>query len=269
MTSRLSLGTALAVGAMLVCGGNALAQPDFQMTWDASGDGIGPNQYNWNQYGNFPAFGTYQFDDLPGQQFTGWQYAGELAGPLDEWSLQWNCVFNNDTDGVATSTGSFVTANIVVTNNDQVNFQNFSLLMSLPVNRVLMTPLSRGSVVGTVTDLTIDDATVAAPSGGAIYTPLIDGTAEAIGVLMADPFSQNAGGPLNSNTVGPQDFGIPAPVVASQDADSTIAIRLDFDLSPGDSASFTAIFEILPLPGPGGLPVLAAIGLLAGRRRRR
>ena len=156
-----------------------------------------------------------------------------------------------------------------MTNNDQFNTQNFSLLMSLPVNAVLVNPLERGSIVGTVTDLTLDDATVSAPTGSQIYTPMIDGVAEAAGLLMTDPFFTDAGGILFSNTVGPADFGVPVPIAASQDADSTIAILLDFDLTGGDSASFTAIFEVLPIPGPGGLPALAALGLLAGRRRRR
>ncbi len=47
-----------------------------------------------------------------------------------------------------------------------------------------------------------------------------------------------------------------------------VGIMLDFDLTPGDAASFTAIFEVI-VPAPAGLPFLAALGLVAGRRRRR
>lgn len=276
MTSRLSFastaGAVVALGAAAVLTGPAQAQdlPNFLMTWDASLDNVGPDTYDWNTYGNFPVFGSYNDIPLSDVTWTGWNYTGVLAGLNNEWTLQWNCVFNNDVGGVATGGGSFVTANIVVTNNDQFNTQNFSLLMTLPVNRALLTPLERGSIVGTVTDLTLDDATVFAPSGGQIYTPLIDGVAEAPGLLMVDPFSQSAGGVLNTSTVGPADFGVPTPVLANAAAvNSTISIILDFDLTGGDSAQFTAIFEVLPIPGPGGLPVLAALGLLAGRRRRR
>ncbi|MCZ6611562.1 MAG: MYXO-CTERM sorting domain-containing protein, partial [Planctomycetota bacterium] len=69
-----------------------------------------------------------------------------------------------------------------------------------------------------------------------------------------------------SGPVGPEDFGIPAPEVASQDVNTNIQIFLQFELSPGDSASFVSIFEIVP--SPGGLAVLGLAGL-AGRRRRR
>ena len=109
---------------------------------------------------------------------------------------------------------------------------------------------------------------VFAPAGSRIYTPMIDGTPEVDGFLMTDPFEQNAGGSFQSSVVGPADFGIPAPIDTSQTVDASIGILLDFDLTSGDSASFTAIFEVL-IPAPAGLPLLAVLGLVAGRRRRR
>jgi len=239
----------------------AVAQeaPGFNMEW-TSNDGT--VTYDWNTFGTLHEFGTYQ---VPGdsQDWTGWKYDGGLVGL--GWEVDWNAVFN-DTNGGLTAGGAFVTANIVVTNNDIVN-QNFSLLMTLPTG-ALGAATERGSVVGTVTDLTSDDAMVLAPAGSRIYTPMIDGTPEAPGFLMTDPFSQAAGGAFQSATVGPADFGIPAPVATSQAIDASIGILLDFDLTPGDSASFTAIFEVI-IPAPAGLPVLAALGLMAGRRRRR
>jgi len=238
----------------------AVAQPAFSMEWTSSD---GTVTYDWNQFGTLYEFGTYQ---VPGsnQDWTGWKYDGILVGL--GWELNWNCVFNDSAAGQGAVGGAFVTANIVVTNNDVVN-QNFSLLMTLPTG-LLAAFAERGSVVGTVTDLTADDATIFAPAGSRIYTPMIDGTPEAPGFLMIDPFSQNAGGAFQSASVGPADFGIPAPVATSQTVDASIGILLSFDLTPGDAASFTAIFEVL-VPAPAGLPLLAALGLLAGRRRRR
>ena len=86
--------------------------------------------------------------------------------------------------------------------------------------------------------------------------------------LLKDPFQASAGGPLQSGPVGPADFGVPVWVASTQAVDTSIGIRLSFDLTPGDSASFTAIFEVQPIPGPGALPLLV-FGLLRGRRRRR
>jgi hypothetical protein len=266
------------IAAVLVPNIASAQAPDLRMHWTAGGNGT--IDYSWDDVNGVPGgFGEllgYGAWDLPGDEAirTGWKYAGTLVGsdapgggqgdPPGFWTLQWNCVFNEAVDGAAGTGGAFVTANIVVTNNDPLNIQNFSLLMSLPVAQILG-PVERGSVVGTVTDITFDDATVFAPVGSQIYTPMIDGIAELPGLLLLDPFQQSAGGPLQSAPVGPADFGIPVPVTATQDVDTDIGIFLSFDLTPGDSASFTAIFEVIPTPGV--LPLLA-MGLFIRRRRR-
>lgn len=149
----------------------------------------------------------------------------------------------------------------MVTNNS-MNTENFTLQMTQPLAKMFANPTEQGSIAGTVTDIDGDDATVSAPTGASIYTAMIDLADEA--ALMSDPFSENAGGANKSNTVGPESFGV---IPASQSADDSIGIFLNFDLTSNDQASFTAVFEIFP--SPAGLPVLAAFGLLAGRRRRR
>jgi hypothetical protein len=266
MASRISpRSTAVSLVAIASFCGIASAgdTPNFLMTWDAGNDGIGPNTYNWGQFGNNNGYGDWTVGEGPLQSgpWTGWSYSGELPGPGGNlWNLQWNCVFNNNVSGVAAGGSAFVTANIVVTNSDVIN-QNFTLLMTLPVAAKVY-PGERGSIIGTVTDIFGDGATVLAPAGGQIYTPRIDGVNEVPGYLMNDPFSQAAPG-FSSVLVGPANFGVVAP---SQAVDTSIAIFLSFDLTPGDSASFTSIFEIL-VPGPGGLAVFAALGLLRRRRR--
>ncbi len=263
-------GVTVAVAGAFAATGAARAgftPPPFLMTWDADGDAVGPNMYNWDpKYGGFGTmhgWGDWMVDKSD-DIWTGWRYSGDLVGPSDLWDLSWNCVFYDGSGTAASGTSAFVTANIVVTNNSN-STQGFSLLMSLPVARAILSPLERGSIVGTVTDLSFDDALVSAPPGGSIYTSRIDTVDEVS--LLSDPFSQAAGGPLQSHVVGPADFGLPNVIPASQDVDSSIAILLSFRLSAHDSASFTAIFEVIP--GPGALPVLAAFGLLGGRRRRR
>jgi len=256
----------LAIAATAVVSNSALAQatpPAFTMGWTVgNADTI---TYDWTQFGTLNGNGDWS---VPGNEaiWSGWNYTGTLVGDAGAWQLDWNTVFNVG-EGVAVGVGAFVTANIVVTNNDIVN-QSFSLLMTLPTG-VLGVMLERGSIVGTITDLNFNDATVSAPVGGQIYTPMIDGVDEVPGFLMGGGFSESAGGPLFSNSVGPADFGLPTPIAASQTVDSSIGIMLSFDLTAGDSASFTAIFEVLPIPAPAGLPILAAAGLLAGRKRRR
>jgi hypothetical protein len=263
---------ALAAGVLLP--GVAQAQPDFRMIWTA-GDNP-PIDYNWNDVNGDPGgYGVYHGEgvwNVPGNEavWEGYSYTGTLVSsgagggpgaPPGLWTLQWNCVFNDF------SSGPFVTANIVVTNHDPINIQNFDLLMTLPVAPIPI-PEERGSIVGTVTDLSGDNATVFAPAGLRIYTPQIDGVDEAPGFLLNDPFQASAGGANQSGPVGPADFGVPVWVPATQPVDDEIAIYLNFDLTPGDSASFTSIFEVQLIPGPGALPLLA-VGLLGRRRRRR
>ncbi len=269
MSSGMSIraGAALAALTAAACVPVALGQtPAFTMGWTVGG---GPTEnYDWSVHGTLNGYG----DDwtVPGNKniWTGWNYTGVLVGSTKTgtWEIEWNCVFNDAVEGVAGGGNAFVTANIVVTNND-AGIQNFSLLMTLPTG-LLGTVTEQGSLVGTITDLDFGDATVFAPTGRRIYTPMIDGSDEVPGYLMNDPFSESAGGPGFSGTVGPADFGIPSPVAASQTVDSSIGILLDFDLTGNDAVSFTAIFQVL-IPAPAGLPILAAVGLVAGRRRRR
>ena len=249
--------------------------PNFLMTFDASSDAAGPSTFNWlDGYGYWGHVYDHPIP-MSDQTWTGWRYwtgpEGDPYGPIYDpggmWQLEWDVVFSDSLGGVAgPGGGAFVTANIVVTNNDPFNTQNFTLLMSLPVGTPILSPFEFGSVVGTVSDQNFDSALVSAPAGASIYTSRIDTVDEVL--LMADPFSQGAGF-LQTAAVGPADFGVPNALPASQAVDSSIAIFLNFDLSPGDAASFTSIFQVQVIPGPGGLSLLAVFGLLSGRRRRR
>jgi hypothetical protein len=280
MTSRLFVGhLAAGLAAVVFLSNVAQAQPDLRMEWAA--EGYESVNYSWTDVngnpGGFGELNGYGAWNIPGNEaiWTGYNYTGTLVGtgeddgnpdtPDGYWSMTWNCVFSELAAG-AGGGGSFVTANIVVTNNDPINIQNFSLLMSLPVAPIA-DPVERGSIVGTVTDLNFNDATVFAPANSQIYTPRIDSLDEAPGFLLGNGFSASAGGPLQSAPVGPADFGVPDWVDATQPVDTDIAIFLSFDLTPGDSASFTAIFEVA-IPAPGALPLLL-LGILGGRRRRR
>ncbi len=263
MTSRLLVGCTVAVAAAVLTPALAEDPPDFTMMWDASADGIGESFYNWDLYGSTPVFGDHT---LGGEAWTGWKYEGALSGQNSEWSLSWTCVFNDDTNGAVDGGGAFVAAYIVVTNNFG-STQNFQSQSNLSLTGAIDSPLMRGEVSGTVSDLNFNSATVSAPFGGQIYTPQIDGIDESDGFMLADPFSATAGA-LQQAPVGPETFGIPSPLSASRNAISSIGLLLDFDLSPGDSVQINAYFELMPVPGAGGLGLLAALGLVTRRRRR-
>ncbi|MHC4414012.1 MAG: hypothetical protein ACYS0G_01880 [Planctomycetota bacterium] len=267
MTSRVLAASTAGVVVALTAGiafADEPALPEVMLEWKVNG-GSG-YEYNWNQHGELMPYAEYYVGESG--PWTGWKYLGDDTDngfPGGDFSFEWTTVFSPGTGGAAAQGGgAFVIANIGVINNDPLNTQNFQLLMTMPVFPAIIDPLKNGSIVGTVTDLDDDGALVSAPLGASIYTAFIDGFQESL--LMTDPFG--ASPPQGGSTpVGPQDFGVPNPIPASRDVTTDIAILLNFDLSPSDAATFTAIFEVIP--GPGGLPLLAAFGLLAGRRRRR
>jgi hypothetical protein len=234
------------------------------MIWQAGDDAR--IDFNWidvdGKAGGFGKLDGYGVWDVSGTEMTreGWKYTGTLVGrdapggtaedPPGSWTLEWELVFDGASQrgGAAAGTGElayFVTASIVITNVDLFDPQPFGLLMELPVVPTQIVS-GQGSIVGTVTDLTFDDATVSAPFGSQIYTPLIDDTDVASGILMADPFQAHAGGPMLSGAAGPQAFGGPEFLGDVTEVAETIGIELSFDLTPGDVASFTSIFEITP-----------------------
>jgi len=153
--------------------------------------------------------------------------------------------------------------NYVVTNTSN-SVQTFTIFGTMLVAPIAGPTTMSGSITGTVTDLNGNGAEVTSDPFGvdSIYTAIVDGTDE-VRYLMTD-FSFEANGPFLSGTGGPQAFSNeagPAGGVAI-----SIAIRLEFTLTPGDSASFTSIFTIVPAPAALAVLGLGVVGL--GRRRR-
>jgi uncharacterized protein (TIGR03382 family) len=158
----------------------------------------------------------------------------------------------------AAANASVVTLNYVVTNTSD-SVQSYSILATAPQGALPGT-LITGSVTGTVTDLNGDGATVTSVDGGWIYNALLDGVT--VRTLLGPGYTFSSGQYL-SNTAGPEGFVLELSGPVTTD----IGIRLDFTLTPGDSASFTSIFTVeIPAPGAAGLIGLAA---LVGLRRRR
>ena len=180
----------------------------------------------------------------------GLQLGGTSGILLDSWDL------DLDSDPVITG---FTT----VTNLSGVA-QQFTLIFTLPTS-VLPSSLMGGSIQGGMTDNDGDGVTLAAPTGSAFYTALIDGVSQQL--LYADPTSFSAGA-FASGNVPNAAWGTPIPSALGPAVLSNIRIQLDYVLSGNDSASFTSNFVVVPVPEPGsGLLLAFGLGVLALRRR--
>ena len=170
---------------------------------------------------------------------------------IDSWSM------NFDSDPVI----SGITA---VTNNGPVT-QQFTLLFVLPIAPIPGGTLVGGSVQGGVTDNTGDGATLSTVLGSSFYTALIDGAP--VDTLYDHLTTVTAGSFLSANLAS-LAFGVPIPSQPGPAALATIGIRLDFTLTPGDSASFTSNFVVV-VPEPSTALLMGlGLGLMALRRRQ-
>jgi hypothetical protein len=200
-------------------------------TWSQSPTGTGPGP-------------VYNFDyDVSS---TGWDF---------EWTV------SADPDPI-------VTSNLVVTNVSAVP-QTFTSLVVLPITAIPGATLIGGSISGSVTDGNGGGtgASLDTVAGSALYTALIDGVVA--DTLYAHPFSATVVGNFQSTDIPDADFGTPIPSQAGPAALTDIAIQLKFKLSPGDSASFTSVFVVEPVPEPTAITLLGLGGLALLARRRR
>jgi hypothetical protein len=158
-----------------------------------------------------------------------------------------------------------VSATVAVTNLS-LSTQQYTLLFTLPISPIPGATVVGGSIQGGATDNNGDGVTLSAPTASSFYTALID--AVAVQSLYTAPQTFSAGSFLSLN-VPNLAFGTPIPSQAGPAALSSIAVRLDFLLTPGDSATFTGNFVVQPIPVPAAAWLLgSALGLFGVIRRK-
>jgi len=229
------------------------SMPGFLMTWDASADTTDPQTYNPDDFQTQQtSWGTWQVD---GQQWTGWRYVGGLSNEF--WTLTWDCIVNDD---------PFVVATINVTNN-AASTQSFSNYMSLPIGVQVNPAVMNGSVSANLINNSPFSSGASLASGAdPIYQAFLDPGANppaaSAARTMWNGFSLTTPQFVPNGTANDAFAGEIGPPALS-----SIALRLAFDLSAGDTASVTGVFEVL-VPGPAGFAAFAVFGMI-GRRRRR
>jgi hypothetical protein len=168
----------------------------------------------------------------------------------------------------------FVFANTVLQNTSG-STQTFFLNIVLPITANVGPPVViSGSIQGGVSDTggiggppgaPGDGALLSSVSPTAIYRAALDGSV--VRTLLNHTSSVSAGA-FGSNSFTPSPSYL-NEILPATNATTNIAIFLRFSLSPGDSASFTSVFNVVPEPSTALLIGVGFLGLLAGARRAR
>jgi hypothetical protein len=162
------------------------------------------------------------------------------------------------------STNLLISGNLAV-ENSFANPVDVGLEVLLPVASGGPGSLAAGSAaIGLTTNA--DGGSLQSLTDIAVWRGLVDGSPVGPAAsLFFDPFDMTHTG-LGSSSAD-ANFGIPVPISGPL-VSTSIGIDINFSLTSLDQASITSVFNVVPIPGPGGLLVFAAAGLVTRRRRR-
>jgi PEP-CTERM motif len=215
----------------------------------------------------------YDLDDIA-HSYTPYYSGGNLVGGSYQLTSDAVTPYGTITDWVSVfDVDPQVTNNFTVVNTTLVS-QVFTVTVTSPIAPVLPTSLMRGSIGITLTDegpLDVNGdtdgvATLNSFGGVDVYRAFLDGVP--VQSLLDDPYLLSCT-PFNCSTTDSDSFGIPVRI-PGPGALLSMGITVQFELSPGDSASVTSVFNIIPVPEPSTAVIfgLGLVGLaIAGRRR--
>lgn len=240
---RAKLGLAIVLAALLV--GSAAwgtPYPGYDMWIAAGGDSIYLSDLTENEDYSY----TPTADGYGGTYLL-------LAPVVDPEGLYeitaWESKFDTD---------PFVTNNLSVT-NPSGSTQSYIFTVTSPVAPPLGSTTMDGSIGITVTS-TPTPVTLSSTSPNAIYIARLDGAS--VQTLFNHPSSVSCGTPFCSTTSN-AGFG----PTAGPGVTTNMGIDIRFSLSPGDSATITSVFNIVPEPTTVSLVALGLLALVAQHRR--
>jgi MYXO-CTERM domain-containing protein len=201
-------------------------------------------------------------------------FEGGTNGSSNQWELEWSmsvspALASGNGNTAGGGGGAFINlANLAVTNTTN-EYQSFFALVTLSLDNPILSPtFSKGDVAVSVQSYLGQGATLrnisdGMFSGDPIYESLIDGVSTQ--TLMDAPTQVDSSGfAVASDTA---EFGQDLDVITGP-ALTSIGIWLKIEVSPQSIATVIGIYEVMPVPAPAALPLLA-LGALVSRRRRR
>lgn len=255
---------------VIACGAMALSLPasaaptvDFNVS--VLGGTGGPFNSAWSQVGVPTATpGVFNINQTNSPFPTG------LNGPGNEWAISvWDFSADDDPAGAGAAAGARLGAVFTVTNNltESGNPAENHLYFSIFINMNVQTAGQPTSFFGN------GGMTLTAPGGSgsfnqitAVNSPIWNFLINGADVASLYPSGFNLGlsGPGTNSTSQNLTAGQTGPLAGI--VPNSIGIRLDFDLTPGETVTFNGVFAFVP--APGGLALLGLAGLARGRRRR-
>ncbi len=197
----------------------------------------GSNSASWDSDGVDNGDGTFT-------------YGGEQTET--DWDINWNYLHNPDpsVDG------------FIAVKNPLAVAKTYIITVSAPISPAISpTSLVGGSISGSLTDSGGATGAILSTNGtNPIFTPIIDGVDYLAGTLIGGFQQFTVAAKNGSITIPAADFGMPIPSQVGPPALTSIGLRLEFVLSPGDVASFTSVFVVEPVPEPSTI-FLAVSGL--------
>lgn len=251
----------VAIGAFAIASAT-YANPIVNFDVSVLGGVGGPFNTSWSQVGTPTATpGVFNFNQ------TNSPFPAGLNGPGGQWSVSvWDFAADDDPAGAGAATGARLGAVFTVTNNlaETGNPADNHLYFSIYINMDVYSALQPTSFFGN------GGMTLTAPGGSggfnqitAVGGPIWNYTINGADVASLYPTGFNLGlsGP-GTNSTSANLNGAPLAGMSP----NNIGIRLDFDLTPGETVTFNGVFAYIP--APGGLALLGLAGLLGARRRR-
>lgn len=187
---------------------------------------------------------------------TEWFYQGS-ANPIAPARLSWAYLVDPD---------PYITGTFTLT-NETAETRDYVVDFFLPIAPVLTNGCyMAGQMSGTLTDANGSGvASLTSVAGGPVYSALGDGVT--VQSLMPNA-NQSVTSAFGTQSFSGGSFGYPMGSLVGPAIFDSIAIRFAFNLSAGDSVSFSSVFVANPIPAPGALGLLLG-AVCVGRGRRR
>jgi hypothetical protein len=201
-------------------------------------------------------------------------YQGSLVDPFGEWSIiNWDFNADRTPSGSGAEMGVRMGAVFTIQNNlpDGATANDNHLYFSIMISQALTGAMTATNVWGNGgMTLTIDESANGFPGTlRAIGTPIWNYRLNGgdVASLFAPPFQ--LGGSNGPSTISASNTALSSaqtnPLIGT--VVTSMGIRLDFDLSPGERVTFNGAFGVIP--APGALALLGLAGLAGARSRRR